>query len=149
MSAPLDRAALVAVLLVLAGCATTQKSERLSLTGDPLVDGPNAIANGPAKDKVLWQYRTASAAMRQGKFDEGRHLLDEALVTMQGAFGPNSEARKARGYFHGESKKTFIGEPYERSMAYIYRGILYWVDGGGDNSRACFRSAEFEDSDTA
>ena len=32
-------------------------------------------------------------------------------------------------------------------MAYIYRGILYWMDGELDNARACFRSAEFEDSD--
>src|ERR1039458_501743 len=33
-------------------------------------------------------------------------------------------------------------------MAFIYRGILYWMDGEPDNARACFRSAEFEDSDT-
>jgi len=33
-------------------------------------------------------------------------------------------------------------------MAYIYRGILYWMDGQPDNARACFRSAEIEDSDT-
>ena len=33
-------------------------------------------------------------------------------------------------------------------MAYIYRGILYWMDGEPDNARACFRSAEVEDSDT-
>ena len=32
-------------------------------------------------------------------------------------------------------------------MAYIYRGIIYWMDGEPDNARACFRSAEFEDSD--
>ena len=44
-------------------------------------------------------------------------------------------------------KKTFIGEPYERSMAYFYRGVIYWMDGELDNARACFKSAEFEDSD--
>ena len=33
-------------------------------------------------------------------------------------------------------------------MAYFYRGILYWMDGQPDNARACFRSAEFIDSDT-
>jgi len=49
--------------------------------------------------------------------------------------------------FQQEAKKTFIGEPYERAMAYFYRGILYWRDGEMDNARACFRSAEFEDSD--
>src|SRR5262249_29515520 len=50
--------------------------------------------------------------------------------------------------FTAEAKKTFIGEPYERCMAYFYRGVIYWMDGQLDNARACFRSAEFEDSDT-
>jgi hypothetical protein len=138
--------ALLAALIVVAGCATPEK--QVPLTGDVMVDGPHAIATGPPRDKVLWQYRTALAAMRQGKFDMAKQDLDDALLTLRGIYGPDSEARKSRGYFHAESKKTFIGEPYERSMAYIYRGILYWRDGEPDNARACFRSAEFEDSDT-
>jgi hypothetical protein len=137
---------LLAGTVMLAGCATEHK---VVLTGDALVDGQNALSNGPAKDKVLWQYRMGAAAMRQGRFDLAKQELDNALLTVQGIFGPDSEARKSRGYFHPESKKTFIGEPYERSMAYIYRGIIYWMDGQPDNARACFKSAEFEDSDTA
>ena len=117
------------------------------MTGDILVDGPDMIAQGPPRDKVLWQYRTAAAAMRQGKFDMAKPLLDDALLTLQGIYGKDAEARKSRSYFQKESRKAFIGEPYERSMAYIYRGILYWRDGELDNARACFRSAEFEDSD--
>jgi tetratricopeptide (TPR) repeat protein len=131
-----------------AGCASTPRKPPLVLTGDIMVDGPNAIQNGPPRDKVLWQYRTAAAAMRQGKFDMAKADLDDALTTLQGIYGPDPNARKARGYFHAESKKTFIGEPYERAMAYIYRGILYWRNGEPDNARACFRSAELEDSDT-
>jgi hypothetical protein len=113
-----------------------------------MVDGPNAIEHGPPRDKVLWQYRTAAAAMRQGKWDLAKQYLDEGLTRLQGIYGPDPDARKARSYFQAEAKKTFIGEPYERSMAYIYRGILYWMDGQPDNARACFRSAELEDSDT-
>jgi hypothetical protein len=134
--------------LLLTGCATTEPRQKVALTGNIMVDGPNEIANGPPKDKVLWQYRTAAAAMRQGKFELARQCLEDALTTLQGVYGPDPNARKARGYFHAEAKKTFIGEPYERSMAYIYRGILYWMDGQPDNARACFRSAELEDSDT-
>ena len=133
------------LLLLVAGCATPP--QKLVLTGDVMVDGPNAMANGPPRDKVLWQYRTAAAAMRQGKFGLARQYLDDAHMTLQGMFGSDANARKARSYFHAEAKKTFIGEPYERSMAYIYLGILYWMDGEPDNARACFRSAEFEDSD--
>ena len=117
------------------------------MSGDILVDGPRMIAEGPPRDKVLWQYRTAAAAMRQGKFDGAKPLLDDALQTLGGIIGKDAEARKARGYFSKEARKTFIGEPYERAMAYFYRGVIYWRDGEPDNARACFRSAEFEDSD--
>jgi hypothetical protein len=140
---------LAALCIIFAGCATTTTETKVVLSGNMMVDGPEAIAHGPARDRVLWQYRTAAAAMRQGKFDIAKQNLDDALTTLQGIYGPDSEARKSRGYFHAEAKKTFIGEPYERSMAYIYRGILYWMDGEPDNARACFRSAEYEDSDTA
>ncbi len=140
---------LVTLGLVLAGCATPTPKHNLVLTGDIMVDGPKAIEQGPPRDKVLWEYRTAAAAMRQAKFDMAKGYLDDALATLQGIYGADPNAKKARGYFPAESKKTFIGEPYERSMAYIYRGILYWMAGEPDNARACFRSAELEDSDTA
>lgn len=130
------------------GCASTNTKQYVVLTGDLMVDGPNAIEHGPKKDRVMWEYRTAAAAMRQARYAVAKQYLDDALTTLQGIFGPDANAKKARGYFHAEAKKTFIGEPYERSMAYIYRGILYWMDGQPDNARACFRSAEIEDSDT-
>jgi hypothetical protein len=131
---------------LLSGCASAPKSQ-VTLTGDILVDGPNMMASGPPRDKVLWQYRTAAAAMRQGKFDVAKPLLDDALLTVGGVLGKDKEARRSRSYFSKEARKTFIGEPYERSMAYFYRGVIYWRDGEIDNARACFRSAEFEDSD--
>jgi hypothetical protein len=146
-SVVLSRLAGVALVLLFTGCSTTRTE--IVLTGNLMVDGPNAIAHGPRRDRVLWQYRTALAAMRQGRFDMAKPLLDDALLTLGGIYGNDPEAKKARGYFHAESRKTFIGEPYERSMAYFYRGVLYWMDGQLDNARACFRSAEFEDSDAA
>jgi tetratricopeptide (TPR) repeat protein len=132
-------------LVLCTGCATTPP--QIPMTGDILVDGPRMMEEGPTKDKVLWQYRTAAAAMRQAKFDVANPLLDDALLTLRGIYGSDAEARKARGYFSKEARKTFIGEPYERSMAYFYRGVIYWREGELDNARACFRSAEFEDSD--
>src|SRR6266404_4177174 len=80
-------------LLILSGCATTPKHQ-VVLTGDIMVDGPNVITNGPPRDKVLWQYRMAAAAMRQGKYDQARQILDDALVTLQGIYGPDAEAKK-------------------------------------------------------
>ena len=135
----------LALCLVAAGCTTTK--DEVVLTGNIMVDGPNAIAHGPPRDRVLWEYRTAAAAMRQGDYALAKKYLDDALLSLGGIYGKDANAKKARSYFHGEAKKTFIGEPYERCMAYIYRGIIYWMDGEPDNARACFRSAQFEDGD--
>ncbi len=134
-----------AMLLLLCGCVTVEKPP-VQLTGDIMVDGPNAITNGPARDRVLWEYRTAAAAMRRGNYQESKQMLDDALLTLGGIYGKDPNAQKARGYFHRENQKTFIGEPYERVMAYYYRGILYWMDGEPDNARACFRTGQLEDS---
>ena len=147
-SLPLRLLVALVVSLLAAGCASTKQAPPPRLTGNPALDAPALLTNGPSRDKVLLQYRTAAAAMHRGQFGEAKQLLDDALLTIGGIIGKDSEARKARGYFSPEARKTFIGEPYERVMAYYYRGILYWMDGEPDNARACFRSALFEDSDT-
>jgi tetratricopeptide (TPR) repeat protein len=138
----------VVVLLTLPGCAT-HAPKPPPLTGDPLIDGPQFIENGPPRDKVLWEYRTALAALDRGQYEAAKPYLDNAIARLNGIFGEDADAKKARGLFNEEAKKGFIGEPYERAMAYYYRGIIYWHDGEPDNARACFRSAEFMDSDTA
>lgn len=136
-------------LLLLAGCASTP-TRRSSFTpsGDPIADGQLAISQGPVKDRVLWQYRTALEALRRGQYSEAKALLDNAILTIGGSTANDKDAKKARSYFSEESRKTFHGEPYERVMAYYYRGILYWIDGEPDNARACFRNAQVIDSDT-
>ena len=104
LCASVVKSVLLFALLLFTGCATTPPP--IPMTGDILVDGPRMIAEGPAKDKVLWQYRTAAAAMRQGKFDVAKPLLDDALLTLRGIYGSDAEARKARGYFSKEARKT-------------------------------------------
>jgi tetratricopeptide (TPR) repeat protein len=143
------RCASLLLALLVAGCASAPKRPAPKPpTGDALVDGKNAVETAPEKDRVLWEYRTAVVAMRRGEFAEAKRLLDSAIARISNIMGKDPSARKARSYFSAESKKTFIGEPYERVMAYYYRGILYWIDGEPDNARACFRSAQLEDSDT-
>jgi tetratricopeptide (TPR) repeat protein len=132
----------------LVACQTATPRSTHRLTGDPLIDGPQAIRAGPARDKVLWQYRMAQAHLRRGEYAQAREVLDEALARINAIYGPDKDARKARGYFEEESRKGFIGEPYERVMAFYYRGILYWRDGQPDNARACFRNGQIIDSDT-
>lgn len=100
-----------------------------------------------AKDRVLFDYRLGATALRLGQDDEARAKLDDAISLIGGIITSDAQAAKARSLFSAESDKPFIGEPYERVMAYYYRGILYWRDGQPDNARACFRSGQVIDSD--
>ncbi len=136
-----SRAALGAGLLLGAGCATLEDEYPVRFTGDPVQDAR-------PRDKVLVEYREALAALRTGKYPEAKLYLDDAIRRIGGLLsGPDDAAAKARGLFAAEGTKTYIGEPYERAMAYYYRGLLYWRDGEVDNARACFRSAQLADSE--
>src|SRR2546422_7873614 len=101
---------LVGVLSV--GCATTQSDQGWQRTGDPVVDGKAAIEHGPKRDRVLWEYRAAAAAMRRGQFAEAKPLLDDALVTLGGIYGPDKEAKRARGYFSPDRKSTRLNSSH-------------------------------------
>ena len=113
------------------------------------MDGNSYLKVAPAKDRALWEYRIAAAALRRGQFDEAKAKLDDALALAASNYGnANKEAAKSRHMFSSESDKPFVGEPYERVMANYYRGILYWRDGEPDNARALFRTGQLLDSDT-
>lgn len=115
--------------------------------GDPIAAAEASLKSAKAKDRVLWQYRLGAMYLRAGRTDEAKRQLDEALGRVNGIVGRDKTASASRNTFKAESKKTFIGEPYERVMANVYRGILYWQDGELDNARACFMNAQFQDSD--
>lgn len=138
--------ALILPLAGLVGCATAPRHNIL-YTGDPVIDGNAELMAARPQDRVMWDYRIAAAALRVGNFEEAKAKLDDAILNIGGIINNSADAAKARGLFSGENSKVFIGEPYERVMAYYYRGLLYWRDGQPDNARACFRTGEFIDSD--
>lgn len=135
-------------VLVLAGCATLPERAEIRYTGDPIIDGNAERAAAPVRDRALWDFRIAATALRVNNDAEAKLHLDEALPLIGGILANNEDAKKARRmFFGGENNKIFIGEPYERVMAYYYRGLLYWRDGEPDNARACYRSGQLIDSD--
>lgn len=133
----------LAACLLLAGCATVDDG-----SAPVRRTAADAAAAAPAeRDRVLFAYRAAASALRRGDFDEAKTKLDDAIARIGGIIANDADAARARSLFAAESTKTFIGEPYERVMAYYYRGLLYWRDGQPDNARACFRTGQIIDSD--
>lgn len=139
---------MLVMVMLLSGCASVEPTYLTRLTGDPIKDGYERISNGRPEDKILWQYSTALEHLRRGQLDEAAALLDEALLSQEAlAIDGGKKARQARRVFYPESTKVYIGEPYERVMAWFYRGVIYWMQGEPDNARACFKSAQLMDSD--
>ena len=104
------------------------------------------IAHAPAKDKNLWRLRVALLALKQGRHAEARELFNAAMPSAGIILKGDAGTRKAQNLFSPEERKSFHGEPYERTMGWFYRGMLYWMDGEPDNARACFRTAQLMDA---
>ena len=69
-----------------------------------------------------------------------------ALLGIETIYANDEKAEKARSLWFKESIKDFKGEPYERAMAYYYRGLLYLMEGDYENARASFKGGMLQDA---
>lgn len=97
-------------------------------------------------DTTLYTLQTGLAAWSEGRLAETRFYLDNALNVIEGMFADNENAAKARSVWYAEGAKDFKGEPYERAMAFYYRGLAYLAEGDYENARAVFRSGILQDA---
>jgi tetratricopeptide (TPR) repeat protein len=147
----------VVLLLWLSGCASTTQYE--------LVNVPPAKMTAYLKDKpsqlhyyytrilregrrnlVLNHMRAGLAAMEFGAYDLAEESFDIALLNIESVYTDDENAAKARSLWYAEGRKDFKGEPYERAMAYYYRGLLYLRKGDFENARASFKGGLLQDA---
>lgn len=98
------------------------------------------------RNLVLNHMRVGLAAMEAGRFDLASASFDLALGKIETIYADNEEAEKALSLWTKENIKDFKGEPYERAMAYYYRGLLYLVEGDYENARASFKGGMLQDA---
>jgi tetratricopeptide (TPR) repeat protein len=84
--------------------------------------------------------------MRNGEFENSAAAFENALVRIESVFSDNPQAEKARSLWYAEDEKAFKGEPYERVMAYYYRGLLALMAGDAEIARATFVSGLLQDA---
>lgn len=146
---------LIAVALTLGACTkqTVTPSKPLVDTARIPRDVPAAlhlaywpIVVGQPRDVVLHQLNFATSAITMGAFVPARRALDAAIVGITSVFSNEKNASKALKLWYEEGMKDYKGEPYERAMAFIYRGLLYALDKEYDNARASFEAAYQQDS---
>ena len=140
-------------VLIFSGCASTSPEVDEKEVAAYLADKPKeahplfrqVVAEGE-RSHVLHRLRAGLAAMELGHDELAAKTFDEALLTIETIYGGDEKAAKARGLFSAEDRKVFRGEPYERAMAYYYRGLLYLMKGDYENARASFKSGSLQDS---
>ncbi len=86
------------------------------------------------------------AAIASSDYGTAKWALDQALDRIEAIYANDEAAKAARSKFTLESIKDFKGDPYERAMAYYYRGLLFLREGDYGNARASFVSAEYQDT---
>ena len=138
--------------LAMAGCSTSPEYDEAALTAY-LEDKPaemhgvfEKVVTEGESNHVLNRLRAGVAAMDAGDNALAAQTFDEALLTIETMYGGSDEAAEARGMFTAEDRKIFRGEPYERAMAYYYRGVLYLMEGDYENARASFKSGSLQDA---
>lgn len=112
----------------------------------PLQPLARTLYGGGERNAVLNFVRLGLAAMETGDYAHAESAFDSALTRIEAVYSINKGANRAAGTFTQESNKDWKGEPYERAMAYYYRGLLYLRAGDYGNAHAAFKGAEFQDT---
>ena len=98
------------------------------------------------RNRVLNDMRLGLATFAMERNPLAETLFDDALQGIEAVYADNEEAKKSRKLFVKEQNKDFKGEPYERVMAYYYRGLLYMRAGDYENARASFKGGMLQDA---
>lgn len=116
----------------------------------PIDAGPEAfrerLATFGERDRVLNQMEIGARAFWKGDHAASKAALDDAIGQIGAVFADNPDAAKARKLWYDEGSKQFKGEPYERAMVFLYRGLGYLRDGDFENARAAFRQGQMQDA---
>lgn len=98
------------------------------------------------RNSVLHLERIGLLEMQKGNYQAAAWAFDNALQRIEFIYAKDPAAKAAKSVWTEEKIKDFKGEPYERAMAYYYRGLLYLMQGDFQNARASFISGEYQDT---
>jgi tetratricopeptide (TPR) repeat protein len=146
------RLALLFLMLSLAACAAPNRNLEGIAAEDTFDNSKglgkfySALKKEGKRNEVLNNMRLGVAAMRVGEKETAKQAFDIAIKGIETVFANNENAQTARSLWYAEEMKEFKGEPYERVMAYYYRGLLYLEDGDYENARAAFKSGLIQDT---
>lgn len=143
--------------LTLGGCATSERFREVDVKPEvmagylqgkpePLRPHYTTLLRQGQRNAVLNHMRTGLAAFHLESAAVAAESFDQALSGIEAVYANTETAEKARSVWNAEAYKDFKGEPYERAMAYYYRGLLYMREGDYENARASFKGGLLQDA---
>ncbi len=159
--APAPRPGALAALalgLLLGGCATMDPrfkeidvpagalAQYLEDKPEPLKPHYAVLLRQGQRNAVLNEMRIGLGATELGAREAAVEAFDHVLGSIEAIYADTETAAKARSLWSAEAYKDFKGEPYERAMAYYYRGLLYMREGDYENARASFKGGILQDA---
>ena len=135
----------------LAGCGPTREEIEARRGVDAYLSGNFPTAKRvlePLTDKtdenyVLNNLRFGATALASHDYDEAERAYVKAYQIMN-ATKVNDAGREAAAVWLNESSKVWRGEPYERAVANLQLGMIYYSRGDYDNARGAFENALFK-----
>jgi tetratricopeptide (TPR) repeat protein len=128
-----------------AQAATPPPAAPVAYDAGPEVFQARLAAEGE-RNRVLNDMEIGARAFWRADYPTAKTSLDEAIGRIGSVFAGDPNAAKARKLWYDEGSKDFKGEPYERAMAFLYRGLTYLHDGDYENARAAFRQGQMQDA---
>lgn len=134
--------AFLAAGLLPVGC----KRAKVAVDTTPLGVAERTVQEASKNEKTKAAAEVGYQLLNQGYIEEAQAYLTDAAQVIESVYADDAHAKKASSLWHGESKKVFRGEPYERAMTYFHLAFTYLVQGDYENARNLYRSAAFQDS---
>jgi len=101
------------------------------------------LSDVPDENYVLNNLRLGSAALAQQDMTEAERAYLRAYGVMN-ATRVDSAGRQIAAVWFDEKAKIWRGEPYERAVANLHLGMIYYARGEFDNARGAFENALFK-----
>jgi tetratricopeptide (TPR) repeat protein len=141
---------------ILAGCAPTKDEINARVGVDSYMSGNFAgavrnlepLANKENENYVLNNLRLGASALATYDFDTAETAYVKAYQILN-ATKVNDAGREARATWLLESNKVWRGEPYERAIANLQLGMIYYQARDYGNARGAFENALFKLRDYA
>jgi len=100
----------------------------------------------PIESRPRYAAEIGICALLSNDVNLAENALDYSITNIENITTAGVREQKVTSTKGSEEQKIFKGEPHEKVMVYLYRGMLYMAKGDYENSQACFKNAALQDA---